>query len=329
MSGHHLRLFLSRVGWAPTRRIRELDSSTQHPQCSPSSRPHSSAHHPTSSTRPRPARLGRAEAREILAPEAPSPRLHPARQRRPGWCRRSRRRRVQVDARDWVTWSHRSSSPGHWHARASRRQAAVRLGPPCPGAEPRPSRARGWSRVSRRRPGLGRRGRLRSRWGRDHRPLRRHRQAGRRQGPEPGPGGKVGGRDAPGVHLGRRRRPHSRGQPRRTARCSGTSRPSAPRRSSWSESGLPWTTLRATQFHDLIYTVVAGRWPSCRSSRSRSGFRFQPVDAGEVAARLVDLALGAPAGLVPDIAGPTVYGMDEIAPTATSRPPTRGDRRCP
>src|SRR5437588_11684628 len=43
-----------------------------------------------------------------------------------------------------------------------------------------------------------------------------------------------------------------------------------------------------------------------------AGFRFQPVDAEEVAARLVELALGTPAGLVPDIAGPRVYGMAEL-----------------
>jgi uncharacterized protein YbjT (DUF2867 family) len=43
-----------------------------------------------------------------------------------------------------------------------------------------------------------------------------------------------------------------------------------------------------------------------------AGFRFQPVDAGEVAARLVELALGAPAGLLPDLAGPRVYGMAEL-----------------
>src|SRR5205823_3202960 len=36
-------------------------------------------------------------------------------------------------------------------------------------------------------------------------------------------------------------------------------------------------------------------------------FRFQPVDTGEVAARLAELALGTPAGLVPDMAGPKVY----------------------
>ena len=29
------------------------------------------------------------------------------------------------------------------------------------------------------------------------------------------------------------------------------------------DSGVPWTTLRATQFHDLILKTVA-RWPSSR-----------------------------------------------------------------
>ena len=43
-----------------------------------------------------------------------------------------------------------------------------------------------------------------------------------------------------------------------------------------------------------------------------AGCRFQPIDAGEVAARLVELALGAPAGLVPDMAGPRVYEMAEL-----------------
>jgi uncharacterized protein YbjT (DUF2867 family) len=43
-----------------------------------------------------------------------------------------------------------------------------------------------------------------------------------------------------------------------------------------------------------------------------SGFRFQPVDTGEVADRLVELALGQPTGLVPDFAGPRIYNMADI-----------------
>src|SRR5204862_3314163 len=77
------------------------------------------------------------------------------------------------------------------------------------------------------------------------------------------------------------------------------------------DSGLPWTTLRATQFHDLIL-LVAQQMAKLPVIPVPAGFRFQPVDAGEVADRLVELALGAPAGLAPDIAGPrgcTVPGL--------------------
>ena len=76
-------------------------------------------------------------------------------------------------------------------------------------------------------------------------------------------------------------------------------------------SGLPWTTLRATQFHDLMLATVraVAKLPVVPVP---AGFRFQPVDTDEVAARLVELALGAPAGLVPDLAGPRTYGMDEL-----------------
>jgi uncharacterized protein YbjT (DUF2867 family) len=43
-----------------------------------------------------------------------------------------------------------------------------------------------------------------------------------------------------------------------------------------------------------------------------AGFRFQPVDTDEVAAQLVELTLGEPAGRVPDMAGPRVYGAAEL-----------------
>ena len=76
-------------------------------------------------------------------------------------------------------------------------------------------------------------------------------------------------------------------------------------------SGLGWTTLRATQFHDLVLNTVRqlARLPLVPVP---GGFRFQPVDTGEVADRLVELALGGPAGLVPDLAGPHVYPMAEL-----------------
>jgi uncharacterized protein YbjT (DUF2867 family) len=76
-------------------------------------------------------------------------------------------------------------------------------------------------------------------------------------------------------------------------------------------SGLGWTTLRATQFHDLALLTVRqlARLPVVPVP---AGWRFQPVDAGEVADRLVELALGAPAGLVADVGGPRIYELAEL-----------------
>jgi uncharacterized protein YbjT (DUF2867 family) len=76
-------------------------------------------------------------------------------------------------------------------------------------------------------------------------------------------------------------------------------------------SGLPWSTLRATQVHDSTFAAVQGM-AKLPLIPVPSGFRFQPVDAGEVADRLVELALGEPAGLVPDLGGPHEYAMTDL-----------------
>jgi uncharacterized protein YbjT (DUF2867 family) len=77
------------------------------------------------------------------------------------------------------------------------------------------------------------------------------------------------------------------------------------------DSGLPWTTLRTTQFHDLALLFL--RWmtapPVVLLPR---GFKGQPVDVGEVADRMAELALGDPAGRVPDLGGPRVESAEDI-----------------
>ncbi|RCG16877.1 NAD-dependent epimerase/dehydratase family protein [Streptomyces diacarni] len=77
-------------------------------------------------------------------------------------------------------------------------------------------------------------------------------------------------------------------------------------------SGLPWTILRATQFHDLVTTLttVQRRMPVVVAP---SGFRFQPVDVTEVAGRLAELVGREPAGRVPDMGGPRVLDAREAA----------------
>ncbi|MBC6457400.1 SDR family oxidoreductase [Actinomadura sp. HBU206391] len=77
------------------------------------------------------------------------------------------------------------------------------------------------------------------------------------------------------------------------------------------DSGLPFTTLRATQFHDLLLTV-AQQMAKLPVIPAPAGFRVQPIDTAEVAARLVELTLGKPAGLVPDMGGPRAYGIADL-----------------
>ncbi|MFC5215206.1 SDR family oxidoreductase [Streptomyces coerulescens] len=74
------------------------------------------------------------------------------------------------------------------------------------------------------------------------------------------------------------------------------------------DSGIPWTTLRAAQFHDLMLKTVRqlARLPFLPAP---GGLRLQPVDSREVAARLAELTLAAPSGLAPDITGPKPYDL--------------------
>lgn len=77
------------------------------------------------------------------------------------------------------------------------------------------------------------------------------------------------------------------------------------------DSGLPFTILRATQFHDLVRVVLA---VSAKAPVMLvPAVRFQPIEVGEVADRLVELALGKPAGRVPDIGGPQAGDARELA----------------
>ena len=76
---------------------------------------------------------------------------------------------------------------------------------------------------------------------------------------------------------------------------------------------VPWTILRATQFHTLMEFVLAGfsRLPGVMTVPL--AWRFQPVDPGEVATRLADAATGAPTGLLPDFGGPEVRDFRSLA----------------
>ncbi|MGY4644521.1 SDR family oxidoreductase [Cellulomonas sp. URHB0016] len=79
-------------------------------------------------------------------------------------------------------------------------------------------------------------------------------------------------------------------------------------------AGIPWTILRATQFHDLVAAMlrVLAKAPVVVVP---GGLLDQPVDVREVARRLADLAVRPPQGRVPDLAGPQVLTAAELART--------------
>lgn len=78
-------------------------------------------------------------------------------------------------------------------------------------------------------------------------------------------------------------------------------------------SGVPFTILRATQFHQFVEGIFSGQKLSPVLLAPR--FSFQPIGVGEVAARLVELVGAAPAGRVSDIGGPEQLTARELAQT--------------
>src|SRR5256885_641740 len=81
------------------------------------------------------------------------------------------------------------------------------------------------------------------------------------------------------------------------------------------QGGLPWSILRATQFHDLMETFLRGFTKIPGLATVPFDWKFQPVDSNEVAQRLVDVALQEPAGMLPDFGGPEVRDFKSIAQT--------------
>ncbi len=78
--------------------------------------------------------------------------------------------------------------------------------------------------------------------------------------------------------------------------------------------GVPWSILRATQFHTLIDMQLRAllRFPI---GVAPTDFRFQPVDPGEVADRVLEYAEAGPSGRLPDLGGPEVSTLGDLART--------------
>ncbi|MDW5598747.1 NAD(P)H-binding protein, partial [Conexibacter stalactiti] len=73
---------------------------------------------------------------------------------------------------------------------------------------------------------------------------------------------------------------------------------------------VPWSLLRATQFHQL----VDGLFSAAARGRVQLGGKalVQPIDPGVVAARLAEAVHAGPAGRLPDVGGPRVQTLAEL-----------------
>lgn len=79
-------------------------------------------------------------------------------------------------------------------------------------------------------------------------------------------------------------------------------------------SGLPWTILRTTQFHELI-TAICDAQRMSPVTAVPAQVSFQPIDVTEVADRLVEIVAGPAGGRVPDLGGPEIRSAAELART--------------
>ena len=77
-------------------------------------------------------------------------------------------------------------------------------------------------------------------------------------------------------------------------------------------SAVPSTIIRSTQFHPFVASLLTTVsrlpvWPLPTT------FRLQPIDAGEAAEKIAEYATVEPAGRVPDIGGPSVLTVRQLA----------------
>ena len=81
-----------------------------------------------------------------------------------------------------------------------------------------------------------------------------------------------------------------------------------------SESTVPWSILRATQFYELLVRFLR---PSDRLPFAviPGKLRFQPMAGSEAARRLVEIVEEGPVGRAPDIGGPEIRDAVDLART--------------
>lgn len=88
------------------------------------------------------------------------------------------------------------------------------------------------------------------------------------------------------------------------------------------QGGMPWTILRAMQFHEFAGQMLAGL--TVAGIHLAPKVRTQPIAAREVAEHLVALAEGAPAGRAGELAGPRPERLEDMVRLLAEQTGVRG-----
>lgn len=83
------------------------------------------------------------------------------------------------------------------------------------------------------------------------------------------------------------------------------------------ESGLPHTIVRATQFFEFLGGIAQAGADGDVVRLTPA--KFQPIAAKDVVSAVVDAAVGAPLNDIREIAGPEVFGIDELVRSVETR----------
>ena len=83
-----------------------------------------------------------------------------------------------------------------------------------------------------------------------------------------------------------------------------------------SNSGFPYTIVRATQFHSFVLNIIQRFINETTADESilkiPKGLKFQSIDIQEVAELLATISLESPKGLIPDFGGPEILSFEKM-----------------
>ncbi|WP_114560581.1 SDR family oxidoreductase [Desertihabitans aurantiacus] len=88
------------------------------------------------------------------------------------------------------------------------------------------------------------------------------------------------------------------------------------------EADLPFSIVRATQFHELVPTIAD--WLTVDGVVHAARTLLQPIALADVVELLAEVAVGAPTGATTDLAGPAAYPLDALLRATLA---ATGDRR--